>query len=126
MFRKNTLGLYRMNAQVRARREAAENRLWHALEGIPGAEEIRGAIVEDWILNVMPEDMNHFEVEHMREAVEGAFDQGQVPHITDNEYLVMTDAFKQFVREYYGAAGGKRKSKKTRKHKKHSKKTRKH
>jgi hypothetical protein len=140
---KKNLRLSRMNAQVRARRQQAEARLEQAIEGIPGAEEIFDAIVTDWILNVEPADLNNFEVEHMREAVEGAFDQGQVPDIAGNQYLVLTDAFKQFVRDYYGVGGGKRSShsgkrsshsgkrsskrgKKTRKHKKHSKKTRKH
>jgi hypothetical protein len=114
------------NAQVQARRQAAETRFWNALEGIPGAEEIWNAAVTDWILNVEPADMNNFEEQHMREAVEGAFENGQVPDIANNQYIVMTEAFKQFVREYYGQQGGKRRSKKTRKHKKRSKKTRKH
>ncbi len=115
----------RMNAQVRARRQQAEDRFLREIEGIPGAEDIWDAAVVDWIQNVLPEDMNQFEVVHMREAVEGAFEQGQVPNIADNQYIVLTDAFKRFVREYYGVAGGKRSNrKKTRKHKKRSKKTR--
>jgi hypothetical protein len=121
---QKTLSLRRMNAQVRARRQQAEARLEQALEGIPGSDEIFDAIVTDWILNVGPEDMNQFKVDHMKEAVQGVFEQGRVPNIADNQYLLMTNAFKQFVREYYGQAGGKRK--KTRKHKKRGKKTRKH
>ena len=112
-----------MNQQVRARREQAEARFWAAIQGIPGDEDIFDAAVTDWILNVLPADMNNFEVVHMREAVEGAFEQGQVPNIGDNQYVVLTDAFKQFVREYYGAAGGRRR-KRTRKTKRRSKKTR--
>jgi hypothetical protein len=121
---EKTLSLCRMNAQQRARRQQAEARLERALEGIPGNEEIFDAIVTDWILNADPEEMNQFEVIHMKEAVEGVFDPNQMPDIAENQYVVMTDAFKQFVREYYGQAGGKRK--KTRKHKKRGKKTRKH
>jgi hypothetical protein len=113
-----------MNAQQRARRQQAEIRLEQALEGIPGNEAIFDAIVTDWILNVEPADMNHFEVEHMKETVQGVFDPNEMPKIEENQYLVMTNAFKQFVREYYGQAGGRRK--KTRKHKKRGKKTRKH
>ncbi len=116
-----------MNAQQRARREQASQRFLDAIEDIPGGNEIWNAAVTDWILNVLPEDMNNFEEEHMREAVEGVFENGQVPDIAVNQYIVMTEAFKQFVRDYYANQGGRRrKSKKTRKQKKRSKKTRKH
>jgi hypothetical protein len=126
-----------MSTENRQRRRNAKNTFYVEVKNIPGGEDIWQAVITDWILNVLPEDMEEFKVEHMREAVEGAFEEEEVPEITDAQYEVLTDAFKKFVRSYYGEVvpeqplvqGGRRKlrkTRKTRKHKKRSKKTRKH
>ena len=113
-----------MNDQQRARRQQAEDRLEAALEGIPGNDEIFNVMVTDFILNVVPADMKKFKVKHMKQAAKGAFEEDKVPNITDKQYIVMTKAFKRFVREYYGQEGGKHT--KTRRHKRRTNKTRKH
>ena len=113
-----------MNNQQRARRQQAEDKLKEALEGIPGKDVIFDVMVTDFILNVIPADMKKFKVKHMKQAAKGAFEEDEVPTITDKQYIVMTKAFKRFVREYYGQEGGKHK--KTRRLNRRTTKTRKH
>jgi hypothetical protein len=113
-----------MNNETKQRRKHAENVFYNEVKQIPGGNDIWDAAVTDFILNVLPKNMNSFEVKHMREAVEGVFEDGNVPEITDAQYEELTNAFKKFVRSYHGKMEGGRR--KTRKHKKHSKKTRKH
>jgi hypothetical protein len=113
-----------MNNETKERRRKAENVFYNEVKHIPGGKDIWNAAVTDFILNVVAKNMDSFEVNHMREAVEGVFEDGKVPKITDAQYEELTNAFKKFVRSYHGKMEGGRR--KTRKHKKRGKKTRKH
>ena len=115
-----------MNAQKRDRIEQAKATLYQALKGIPGADEIYNMSISDWIRNIGTEDLDRFEVSDMKEAIGYIFEKGEVPPISEDEYQTITDAFKQFVRDYYSAEGGKRKSKKTRRSKKKGRKGKTH
>ena len=105
---------------------------------IPESDEIASAMTMDWVNNVGPEDLAEMKYEHIRELVQGIYDdEGLVPPFMNNDYKQMFNFFTVFVRDYYGEEepiiqGGKRRrlSKKRRQTKKKArrgpKKTRRH
>ena len=117
--------------QRAARAIAAETRLRKELHdnAIPYADAIVNFIVVDLINNLTntPEEINAEVNAWTWETMKDMF---EYEDISQNQYLILRDAFKDFVKSYHGVAGGKRRSKRrqTRKSKKtrKQKKTRKH
>jgi hypothetical protein len=102
------------NNRNEARQNAAIQSLRNRMQQIPHSEEITRLMIIDWILNVGIEDLVNMNYEHIRELIEGIYqDIGQnPPGFTDDDYKYIFNAFSIFVHEYHGVEpppnGGKR------------------
>lgn len=116
------------------RRNAAIQAFMNKMSQIPESQEVVSAMINDWVLNIGAEELQALTYEHIRELVEGIYqDNGRnPPGFTDDDYKQMFNFFTDFVREYHGPElqGGKRRrrrqSKKSRRKTRKSKKTRRH
>lgn len=100
----------------RQRQNAAIQTLRNKMSAIPQSNEVVSAMVLDWVNNIGPEELNDLTYEHIRELVEGIYqDEGQnPPGFTDDDYKQMFNFFTVFVREFHGeqVQGGGTSSKK--------------
>lgn len=113
--------------EISQRQQEAISALRNKLLAIARIDDIRddlfSSMVNDWILNAVPNEPGFENALQMKELVEEMFPGVQIDNQQATELL---DAWLEFVGDFYAVNGGKRRkhSKKTRKHKKRSKKTR--